>query len=67
MGRHVSKNSEGFEDSTAWKAISRADREIDYRRFKKTMKDLRDICAMNGFSLEGRVVLRDRTNGKVWR
>ena len=48
-------------------AVYRADKDIAYKRFKKTMKDLRDICAMNGFALEGRVVLRDKTNGRVWR
>lgn len=47
--------------------LNRADREIDYRRFKKTMRDLHNICAMNGFVIQGRVVLQDKTNGKVWR
>ena len=40
MGRHSNRNSEGFDDPTACGAINRADREIDYRRFKKTMRDL---------------------------
>lgn len=35
MGRHSNRNSEGFDDPTACGAINRADREIDYRRFKK--------------------------------
>ena len=67
MGRHNNRNSEGFDDPTACEAINRADREIDYRRFKKTMRDLHNICAMNGFAIQGRVVLQDKTNGKVWR
>lgn len=67
MGRHANRNNEGFDDPTACGAIFRADHEIDYRRFKKTMRDLHDICAMNGFAIQGRVVLRDKTNGKVWR
>ena len=67
MGRHGNRNSEGFDDPTACGAINRADREIDYRRFKKTMRDLHNICAMNGFVIQGRVVLQDKTNGKVWR
>lgn len=67
MSNYRNKNSEGFNDPTACGAIHRADHEIDYRRFKKTMHDLRDICALNGFSIQGRIVLRDKTNGKVWR
>ena len=67
MGKHGNRNSEGFDDPTACGTISRADREIDYRRFKKTMRDLHDVCAMNGFVIQGRVILKDKTNGKVWR
>ena len=66
-GKTRYRNSEGFDDPTACGAINRADREIDYRRFKKTMRDLHNICAMNGFAIQGRVVLQDKTNGKVWR
>lgn len=67
MGKHRNKNKEGYDDPTANSAVYRADKDIAYKRFKKTMKDLRDICATNGFALEGRVVLRDKTNGRVWR
>ena len=67
MGNHRNKNKEGYDDTTANFSVYRADKDIAYKRFKKTMKDLRDICEINGFALEGRVVLRDKTNGRVWR
>lgn len=41
--------------------------ECNHPAYKKTMRDLHNICAMNGFVIQGRVVLQDKTNGKVWR
>ena len=62
-------NASGYYDGTAYEAIRRADQEIarDRKRVYKLIGLIYDLCDKNGFYLEGRVVLRDKKTGKIWR
>lgn len=42
-------------------------REEDMARFHKLLRTIFDICDLAGFRIEGRITLRDKTNGKVWK
>ena len=39
----------------------------DDARFHRLLDTIFNICELSGFHLEGRVVLRDKRTGKVWR
>lgn len=57
-------NPSGCKDLTAYEAIENVESEI---RFKKVLAQIFRLCESNGFRLEGRIVLRDKKTGKVWR
>ena len=59
------RNSEGYSDPTAYKALKRI--EDEDARFHKLLHMLFDICELSGFEIEGRIVLVDKRTGKVWR
>lgn len=58
------KNNEGYSDPTAYEALCSIEAE---ERFQKLLKTIFAICELAGFSLEGRIVLRDKRTGKIWR
>lgn len=62
------RNASGYMDMTAYKAIQAADREADAeRRYKKLLSTIFYICDLAGFHIEGRLEIRDKKTGKVWR
>ena len=63
--KNLRKNSEGYDDPTACKAIEHADRE--YNRYRKVIGCILRICELSGYAVEGRVVLKDKRTGKIWR
>ena len=62
----IRRNGSGYYDPTAWKAISKVNKDEE-ERFHKLLYALFDICELSGFRIEGRVVLKDLKTGKVWR
>ncbi len=56
------KNSEGYSDPTAYKALKKDD-----ERFHKLLRTIFDICDSADFEIKGRIVLVDRKSGKIWR
>lgn len=57
-------NGSGCKDLTAYEAI----RNIENgERFNKLLNTIFDICELAGFSVENRIVLKDKRTGKVWR
>lgn len=62
-GRDLRRNASGYTDPTAYEAIMNA----DDARFHRLLDTIFNICELSGFHLEGRVVLRDKRTGKVWR
>lgn len=63
--RDLRKNAEGYSDPTAYEAIKRLEKEDE--RFHKLLFAIFDICELAGFQVEGRIVLVDKRNGRVWR
>ncbi|HHX67457.1 MAG TPA: hypothetical protein GX708_05295 [Gallicola sp.] len=63
--RDLMRNGSGCLDPTAYEAIKNIDKEVE--RFHKLLHMIFDICELSGFRIEGRIVLVDKTSGKVWR
>lgn len=67
-GRHRDadprRNGEGYLDLTAYKAIQSAEEE---ERFHKLLHTIFYLCELAGFQIEGRLVLRDKRSGRVWK
>lgn len=63
--RNNYKNAEGYSDSTPHEAIKNMDAEV--ARVSWLVKTLHYVCELAGYSIEGRVVLRDIRTGKIWR
>lgn len=67
-------NSEGYSDHTAYKAIKSIDKENkinitdeEYNRFHKVIDTIYNVCALSGFHIAERIILIDKTNGRVWK
>lgn len=62
------RNASGYMDLTAYHAIRNADRDAsDEERFKKLLATIFYICDLAGFHIEGRLEIRDKKTGKIWR
>ena len=62
------RNPSGYMDLTAYEAIRNADRELEAEaRFKKLLSTIFYICDLAGFHIEGRLEIKDKKTGKVWR
>lgn len=63
------KNAEGYNDPTAYNAIKNVEQEQDKddARFHQLLNTLFSLCELADFHIEGRVVLKDKRTGKVWR
>lgn len=62
------RNASGYMDLTAYEAIEKADREADAEaRFKKFLSTVFYIAELAGFSIDGRLTVRDKKTGKVWK
>ena len=69
MGRIKCKsmktNGEGYSDPTAYAAIKNLHK--DEKRVSDLIHIIKELCDMQGFSVEERIVLRDNKTGKIWR
>ncbi len=57
-------NGEGYLDLTAYEALRNIE---DDARFQKLLHTIFYLCELAGFQIEGRIVLRDKRTGKVWK
>ena len=61
-------NGSGYMDLTAYEAIKNVDREAEAEtRLKRLLKTIFYICDLAVFHIEGRLEIRDKKTGKVWR
>lgn len=60
-------NAEGYRDPTAEKAIANAEHEKTPGHVSDVVHALRLIANLMGFEIEGRIVLRDRVTGRVYK
>ena len=62
------RNASGYMDPTAYEAIRNVDREAEAeQRYKKLLSTIFYICDLAGFHIEGRLTIKDKKTGKVWR
>ena len=61
------RNGSGYFDPTAYYAINNVDEKLDQERFRKLLNMIFNICDLAGFRLEGRITVRDKTTGKLWK
>ncbi len=65
------KNSEGYPDPTAGRAISEVRREEKQKEHNEAVTTLitmlKQIISLAGFELVGRIVLKDKETGKEYR
>ena len=62
------RNASGYMDLTAYEALKNIDREAEAeKRYKKLLSTIFYICDLAGFHIEGRLEIRDKKTGKVWR
>lgn len=60
------RNTEGYPDPTAYEALKSIEREED-ERFHKLLHTLFYLRELADFEIEGRIILVDKRNGRVWR
>ena len=69
MSKEDRKNAEGYNDQTAYEAIKNAEQnqDKDDARFHQLLNLLVQLCEIADFHSEGRIVLKDKKTGKIWR
>lgn len=60
-------NAEHYRDGTAQKAVKHADREADFARLREAIKAAQHIFHKYGFEVSERIVLTDKSTGKIYR
>jgi hypothetical protein len=70
----LKRNASGALDLTAYEAIKRADadleqkrREEEYQKRRKLIDLIYKLCDTCGYSIEERIVLKDKETGCIWR
>ena len=67
----LSHNGENYPDPTPYHAIKKIEREqqcqqSEWERHHKLIGCILRMCELAGFSVENRIVLKDKLTGKVW-
>ena len=67
--RDLKVNGSGYPDPTAYAAIKNIEKEFneESERFYKLLYAIFNICELSDFCLEGRIQLKDKRTGKIWR
>lgn len=67
--RELRVNGSGCADPTAYAAIKNVDKKYDEdsEKFYKLIGCIFRVCELAGFSVEGRIALKDNKTGKIWR
>lgn len=61
----LKRNGSGYYDPTAWKAIKNVSETN--KKVSTVIKTLQSVAHLAGFHIEGRIVLRDKETGEIWR
>lgn len=67
MGSDPKRNAEGYLDLTAYEALKHIDEDDDIHRFHVLLHNIFHLCEIAGFQIEGRIILKDKKTGHVWR
>lgn len=66
----LKRNGSGYYDPTAYTAIKHMEAENSVKeaaRFYKLLEAIFDICELSDFRIEGRIIVRDKRTGRLWR
>lgn len=69
-GQNIRENRSGIYDPTATEAIRNVSEEEcrdEETRFKKLLDTIFNLCDLAGFHIEGRIVIKSKRTGKIWR
>lgn len=62
------RNASGCMDLTAYEALRNIEQEaLAEARYKKLLSTIFYICDLAGFHIEGRITIKDKKTGKIWR
>lgn len=66
---NIFKNMSGYSDPTAGRAIRNTDKKRmeEEDRFHDLLNTIHYITELADFEIEGRIVLKDRKTGQIWR
>lgn len=71
MNGDPKRNAEGCLDLTAYEALKNIEisecRDKDDIRFHALLRAIFHLCEVAGFRIEGRIVLKDKHSGRIWR
>ena len=59
----LKRNASGCIDPTAYIAIT----NIDNKRFKQLIRTIVYICDLAGFEIQGKITLKNRRSGRLWK
>lgn len=69
----LKRNGSGCYDPTAYAAIKKVSDEKESAKcpeeveFNKLLRVIFSICELAGYKVEGRITLRDKKTGRVWK
>lgn len=66
MWQSSRRNAEGYPDPTAYATLKEIDADEE-ERFRKVLHMIFDICELSGFKIDNRIILVDKTSGRVWK
>ena len=61
----LKRNASGCIDLTAYQAITNIDNE--QKRFKQLIRTIVYICDLAGFEIQGKITLKNRRSGRLWK
>lgn len=61
----LKRNGSGYVDPTAEKAIKSV--IAQNKKLTTVIKTIRAVAQLAGYEIEGRIVLRDKKSGEIWR
>ena len=63
------RNASGYIDPTAYKAIKKVDAEVEAEswRFHELLDTIFGILELSDFELQGRICVKDKRTGKVYK
>lgn len=72
MENDIRRNGSGCVDPTAYKAIRNVMKEEKKKsssdqRFEDFLRTIFTICELSDFHIEGRIIVKDKRTGKIWR
>ena len=71
MSSDPKRNAEGYLDLTAYEALKNIEESYNHDRddvrFHTLLHTIFHLCEVAGFQIEGRIVLKDKHSGRIWR